>query len=161
MPKFVIERDLPDAGKLTEEEVREASLVSLEVLRQLGPEIQWIHSYVTDDKIYCIYYAPDEFMIPRARPALRHPGRPYQRRAPLARSGELRDVVSPVGAQSGRTCSDGGPRVGDHFRQRHLQGSCPARLRPSGVECTRRLDGLFDLSLLARTRGGANPLAKR
>ena len=63
MPKFVIERDLPGAGKLTEDEIREASLGSLAVLRQLGPEIQWIHSYVTDDKIYCIYYAPDEFMI--------------------------------------------------------------------------------------------------
>jgi Protein of unknown function (DUF4242) len=55
MPKFVIERELPGAGNLTEEEICEASLASLGVLRQLGPEIQWIHSYVTDDKIYCIY----------------------------------------------------------------------------------------------------------
>ena len=62
MPKFVIERDLPGAGKLAGE-IREASLASLAVLRPLGPEIRWIHSYVTDDKIYCIYYAPDEFMI--------------------------------------------------------------------------------------------------
>ena len=63
MPKFVIERDIPGAGKLTDAEIREASLTSLAALRELGPEIQWIHSYVTDDKIYCIYYAPDEFMI--------------------------------------------------------------------------------------------------
>jgi Nickel responsive protein SCO4226-like len=63
MPKFVIEREIAGAGRLTDEEIREASLASLTVLRQLGPEIQWIHSYVTDDKIYCIYYAPDEFTI--------------------------------------------------------------------------------------------------
>jgi hypothetical protein len=63
MPKFVIERDVPGASKLTEAEIREASLKSLEVLQQLGPEIQWIHSFITDDKIYCIYYAPDETLI--------------------------------------------------------------------------------------------------
>ena len=63
MPKFVIERELPGAGGLTDAEIREASLKSLEALRQLGPEIQWIHSYVTDDKIYCIYYSPDEDTI--------------------------------------------------------------------------------------------------
>ena len=63
MPKFVIERNLPGAGRLTEAEIREASLKSLEVLQQLGPEIQWIHSYVTDDKIYCIYYCRDEWPI--------------------------------------------------------------------------------------------------
>ena len=63
MPKFVIEREIPGASKLTEAEIREASLRSLEVMRELGPEIQWIHSYVTDDKIYCIYFAPDETLI--------------------------------------------------------------------------------------------------
>jgi hypothetical protein len=63
MPKFVIERELPGAGRLSESEIREASLRSLEVLNELGPEIQWIHSYVTDDKIYCIYYAPDEAVV--------------------------------------------------------------------------------------------------
>ena len=55
MPKYVIEREIPGASKLSEAELREASLKSLEVLRQLGPEIQWIHSFITDDKIYCIY----------------------------------------------------------------------------------------------------------
>ena len=63
MPKFVIERELPGAGRMTDTEIREASLKSLAVLQQLGPEIQWIHSYVTDDKIYCIYYSPDEITI--------------------------------------------------------------------------------------------------
>ena len=63
MPKFIVHREIPGASKWTEAELREASLRSLEVLRQLGPEIQWIESYVTDDKIYCIYFAPDEKLI--------------------------------------------------------------------------------------------------
>ena len=56
MPQFVIEREIPGASKLTEAEIREASLKSLEALKQLGPEIRWVHSFVTDDKIYCIYF---------------------------------------------------------------------------------------------------------
>ena len=63
MPKFVIEREIPGASKLSEAEIREASLRYLEVMRQLGADIQWIQSYVTDDKIYCIYLAPDETLI--------------------------------------------------------------------------------------------------
>jgi len=63
MPKFIVEREIPGASRMTEAELREASLRSLEVLRQLGPEIQWIHSYVTDDKIYCIYWAPNEEIL--------------------------------------------------------------------------------------------------
>ena len=63
MPKFVIERDVPGAGKRSEAEIREASLKSLQALRDLGPEIQWIHSFITDDKLYCIYWAPDETLI--------------------------------------------------------------------------------------------------
>ena len=63
MPKYVIERDLPGAGKLTPEELRGVSQKSCNVLSKLGPEIQWIHSYVTADKIYCIYRAPNEAMI--------------------------------------------------------------------------------------------------
>ena len=65
MPQFVIEREVPGASKLTEEQIREASLRSLEALRELGPDIQWVHSFVTDDKIYCIYFSPDEEMIRR------------------------------------------------------------------------------------------------
>ena len=63
MPQFVIEREIPGASRLTEAEIREASLKSLEALKKLGPEIRWVHSFVTDDKIYCIYFAPDEEAI--------------------------------------------------------------------------------------------------
>ncbi|HEV8713465.1 MAG TPA: DUF4242 domain-containing protein [Candidatus Binatia bacterium] len=63
MPEYVIEREVPGAGKLTEEQLREFSLQSLEVLRGLGPQIQWLRSYVTDDKVYCVYLSPDEETI--------------------------------------------------------------------------------------------------
>jgi hypothetical protein len=63
MPKYVIERDLPGAGKLTADQLRGVSQKSCNVLNKLGPEIQWIHSYVTADKIYCIYRAPNEEII--------------------------------------------------------------------------------------------------
>lgn len=63
MPKFVIERELPGAGQLNEAELREISLRSIKALNSLGPKIQWLHSYVTDDKIYCVYIAPDEETI--------------------------------------------------------------------------------------------------
>jgi hypothetical protein len=63
MPEFVIEREIPGASRMSTDEIRAASLASLEVLRQLGPNIRWIRSFVTDDKIYCIYFAPDEDLI--------------------------------------------------------------------------------------------------
>lgn len=63
MPKYVIERHIPGAGKLTPNELREISLTSLGVLQRMGPLIQWVHSFVTDDVIYCIYLAPDEATI--------------------------------------------------------------------------------------------------
>ncbi len=63
MPKFVIEREVPGAGKLSSQELRSISQTSCGVLRNLGPEIQWLHSYVTDHKIYCVYIAPDEETI--------------------------------------------------------------------------------------------------
>lgn len=63
MPQFVIEREVPGAGDFTEEQIREASLKSLEILSGMGPQIQWLHSYVTDDKIYCVYFAPDDSLI--------------------------------------------------------------------------------------------------
>jgi len=63
MPQFVIERDMPGVGTLGPGELKGASQQSCSVLRDLGPDIQWVHSYVTDDKIYCIYRAPDEAMI--------------------------------------------------------------------------------------------------
>jgi hypothetical protein len=65
MPKYVIERDLPGAGKLSADQLRAISQKSCSVLRDLGPEIQWLRSYVTDDKIYCLYIAPNEEIIRR------------------------------------------------------------------------------------------------
>ncbi|HEX3727356.1 MAG TPA: DUF4242 domain-containing protein [Pirellulales bacterium] len=63
MPKFVIERDMPAAGSLSAEQLRAASQTSCGVLTVLGPQIQWVESYVTDDKIYCIYVAPNRELI--------------------------------------------------------------------------------------------------
>lgn len=63
MPKFVIEREIPGAGNLSPEELQGISQTSCNVLRSMGPEIQWVHSYVTGDKIYCVYIAPDEETI--------------------------------------------------------------------------------------------------
>jgi hypothetical protein len=63
MPKYVIEREIPGAGDLTPEQLKGISQTSCSVLRRLGPEIQWIESYVTADRIYCIYHAPNEQLI--------------------------------------------------------------------------------------------------
>ncbi len=63
MPKFVIEREIPGAGKLSAEELHAISQKSCSVLNQMGPQIQWVHSYVTGDKIYCVYIAPNEEMV--------------------------------------------------------------------------------------------------
>lgn len=63
MPRFVIERDLPDAGKLSDSDLQQISAKSCDVLRQMGPDIQWQESYVTDNKIYCVYIAPSEQLI--------------------------------------------------------------------------------------------------
>ena len=63
MPQFVIEREIAGASKLTDAKIQETSLSSLRALKELGREIRWVHSFVTDDKIYCIYFAPDEAMI--------------------------------------------------------------------------------------------------
>lgn len=63
MQKFVIEREIPGAGSLTDAQLREVSQKSVQVLKGLGPEIQWLHSYVTGDKVYCVYLAMDETVI--------------------------------------------------------------------------------------------------
>ena len=63
MPQYVIEREIPGAGSLTEAQIREVSLLSLKSLKEIGPQIQWLHSYVTEDKVYCVYLAPDEETI--------------------------------------------------------------------------------------------------
>ena len=63
MPKFVIERSVPGAGNLTAEELSGISQKSCRAIRKIGPQLQWVQSFVTDDKIYCIYIAPDEGTI--------------------------------------------------------------------------------------------------
>jgi len=63
MPKFVIERDIPGAGALSAEELTAISQKSCGVLQEMGPQIQWVQSYVTDNKIYCIYIAPNEMAV--------------------------------------------------------------------------------------------------
>ena len=63
MPKFIVERDIPGAGRWTPEQLRKASQKSVEVLRELGPQIQWLESHVTDDKLYCVYIAPSADLI--------------------------------------------------------------------------------------------------
>jgi hypothetical protein len=63
VPQFVIEREIPGAGALSEIQIRDLSLHSLQTLKEMGPQIQWLHSYVTEDKVYCVYLAPDEDSI--------------------------------------------------------------------------------------------------
>ncbi len=63
MPKYVIERELPGAGKMSASDLQMVAKKSCDVLRSLGPEIQWVESYVVDDKIYCVYISPDEELI--------------------------------------------------------------------------------------------------
>ena len=87
MPKYVIERELEGAGTLSDEELREISLRSLAALGELGPKIQWIHSYVTDHKVYCVYLAPDEETV-----------REHARRAglPADRISAVRHLLDPI-----------------------------------------------------------------
>jgi hypothetical protein len=87
MPKYVIERDIPGAGKLSKQELRGISQTSCSVLRQMGPEIQWLHSYVTGDKIYCVYIAPNEEMI-----------REHAQRGgfPANRISEVKTIIDPT-----------------------------------------------------------------
>ena len=63
MPKYVIERDIPGAGKLSPQELQAISQKSCGVLSKLGPQIQWVHSYVTEDKVYCVYVAPNSEVV--------------------------------------------------------------------------------------------------
>ena len=63
MPKYVIEREIPGAGAMNAEQLKSISQVSCGAIRQLGPQVQWLHSYVTTDKIYCVYISPNEEMV--------------------------------------------------------------------------------------------------
>ena len=82
MPQFVIEREIPGAGRLSETQIREMALQSLQTLKEMGPQIQWVHSYVTEDKVYCVYLAPDENTI---REHARRVGIPADRVAAVRR----------------------------------------------------------------------------
>src|SRR2546421_10999284 len=87
MPKYIIEREIAGAGKLTPDQLRGISQKSCGVLRNLGPQIQWLESYVTDDKIYCVYIAPDEATV---REHARQGGFPANRVA------EVKEIIDPT-----------------------------------------------------------------
>jgi len=90
MPKFVIEREIPAAGKFSPEQLQAISQTSCGVLRKLGPQIQWVQSYVTDDKIYCVYIAPDRDTV------LRHA---QMGGFPANQVSEVRSVIDPTTAE--------------------------------------------------------------
>ncbi len=91
MPKFVIEREIPGAGSLTPAQLQAISQKSCGVLKNLGPAIQWVHSYITGDKIYCIYIAPNEEMI-REHAA--------QGGFPANRVSQITAIIDPASADS-------------------------------------------------------------
>ena len=90
MPKYVIEREIPDAGKLSSQQLQAISQKSCGVLKQLGPQIQWIQSYVTDNKIYCVYIAPNEEMVREHA---------QQGGFPANRISEVKGVIDPTTAE--------------------------------------------------------------
>lgn len=90
MPQYLIERELPGAGKLSPAELKAISQKSCGVLSQMGPQIQWVHSYVTGDKIYCVYRAPNEAMV---REHARQGG------FPANRVSEVKSVIDPTTAE--------------------------------------------------------------
>ncbi|MDT8407567.1 MAG: DUF4242 domain-containing protein [Methylococcales bacterium] len=91
MPKFVIERDIPGAGQLTATELQAISQKSCGVLRQMGPAIQWLQSYVTDDKVYCVYIAPDADSIK---------SHAEQGGFPANRISEIKTMIDPTTAEA-------------------------------------------------------------
>ena len=91
MPKFVIEREIPGAGNLSAQELQAVSQTSCGVLQKMGPQIQWLHSYVTDDKIYCVYIAPNEEMIREHA---------SQGGFPANHVSEVKSVIDPTTAES-------------------------------------------------------------
>jgi uncharacterized protein DUF4242 len=91
MPKYVIEREIPGAGNLSPQELQGISEKSCSVLQNLGPQIQWLHSYVTGDKIYCVYTAPNEEMI---REHARQGG------FPANRISEIKTTIDPTTAET-------------------------------------------------------------
>jgi hypothetical protein len=90
MPKFLIEREIPGAGDLSGAELQAISQTSCGVLQKMGPQIQWLHSYVTGDKIYCVYIAPNEAMV---REHAKQGG------FPANRVSEIKSVIDPTTAE--------------------------------------------------------------
>jgi cell division inhibitor SulA len=90
MPKYVIERELPGAGKMSPEQLQGISQKSCDVLKNLGPQIQWLHSYVTDDKLYCVYIAPNAEMV---REHAKQGG------FPANKVSQVRSVIDPTTAE--------------------------------------------------------------
>jgi hypothetical protein len=90
MPKFVIEREIQGVGKLPKEQLQAISQKSCGVLHNMGPQIQWLHSYVTDDKIYCVYIAPDEETVRQHA---------QQGGFPANRISEVRTIIDPTTAE--------------------------------------------------------------
>lgn len=90
MPKFIIERDLPGAGGLSAAEFREISQKSCSVLEEMGPKVQWVESFVTPDKVYCVYIAPDEHLV-----------REHAERGgfPVTSVSEVRRMIDPTTAE--------------------------------------------------------------
>lgn len=90
MPKYVIEREIPNAGSLTPEQLQAISQKSCSVLTNLGPQIQWLESFVTQDKIYCVYIAPNEEMV-----------REHAKRGdfPANRISEVKGIIDPTSAE--------------------------------------------------------------
>ncbi|MBI1177865.1 DUF4242 domain-containing protein [bacterium] len=90
MPRFVIEREVPDARKLGPRDLRAISIKSCAVIKNLGPTIQWVHSYVTDDKVYCVYIAPNEDILREHA---------EQGGFPISKVSEVRTVIDPTTAE--------------------------------------------------------------
>ena len=90
MPKFLIEREIPGAGDLSAQDLQAISQKSCGVLKNMGPQIQWVESYVTDDKVYCVYIAPNEEMV---REHARQGG------FPANRVSEIKSVIDPTTAE--------------------------------------------------------------
>ena len=90
MPKYVIERDMPGVGSLSAEQLQAASQQSCSVLNRLGPQIQWVQTYVTGDKLYCVYIAPNEEMIREHA---------SQGGFPANRISEVKGVIDPTTAE--------------------------------------------------------------
>ncbi len=90
MPKFLIEREIPGAGELTDQQLQGISQTSCNVLQKMGPQIQWVQSYVTGDKVYCVYIAPNEEMIREHA---------SQGGFPANRVSEIKSIIDPITAE--------------------------------------------------------------